>query len=90
MKTIYKYPFSIDDSVIITMPVGAEILTVQVQHRVPCIWALVDPEAPKVDRYFRVAGTGHSLPENPGKYVGTFQQLEGNLIFHVFDRGEKP
>lgn len=38
--TIWKFPFEIDDVVLIEMPHDPQILSVQVQHGQPCIWAL--------------------------------------------------
>jgi len=40
MKTIYKYPVEIKDKIRVSMPIDAEILCVQVQYDIPCIWAL--------------------------------------------------
>lgn len=68
------------------MPVGAMVLSVQVQRMMPYIWALVDPDLPPLEeRLFYVVGTGHPLSDNPGKYIGTFQLLEGGLVFHLFE-----
>ena len=69
----------------IYMPIGAKLLTVQLQHGEPQLWAMVDAGAPKEVRTFRTYGTGHDLPDEPGQYVGTFQMLGGNLAFHVFE-----
>jgi hypothetical protein len=55
------------------------------QGEMPCAWALVDPEQPKVRRRFWVVGTGHPFPNWWGQlYVGTVQMREGALVFHVF------
>lgn len=82
---VYKYELPLEDMVRIEMPVGAEVLTVQTQHGVPQIWALVRPGRTEVRR-FRVAGTGHNISV-AGPYVGTFQLHGGGLVFHVFDLG---
>lgn len=81
MKTIYKYTLN---NVGIEMPIGAEILTVQIQNDKPCIWAMVDPEAEKKVRHFQVFGTGQPIPEVSMKYIGTYQELGGSLVWHVF------
>ncbi len=44
-KNIFKYTLHLNDSIKIKMPVGAEILTVQLQYGKPQLWALVDPNA---------------------------------------------
>lgn len=67
------------------LPLGATILTVQVQYGVPCIWFLCDPEAPVARRCIALYGTGHDVPPNPGKYIGTVQFNDGGLILHAFD-----
>ena len=87
MKTIWKYPLHLCDSQSIAMHAGAQVLTVQPQgsERQLQVWALVDPEADKVERFFRIYGTGHEMSDDPGHYVGTFQIHDGALVFHVFD-----
>jgi hypothetical protein len=85
MKTIYKYPVDVNDTVSVSMPIGSEILCVQMQNDIPCIWALVDNEKDDVLREFTWYGTGHSVKENPGKYIGTIQMMNGRLVFHLFE-----
>ena len=58
-KTIYKYPVVLDDIFVLNLPKNAQILTVQTQYEKPYLWVLLDPNAPKVERAFRLAGTGH-------------------------------
>lgn len=84
-KTIWKFPLSrASDISEVPMPIGAQVLTVQLQHGNPCIWALVDPTAEVEIRRFRMAGTGHSLDET-GRHIGTIQMAGGDLIFHFFE-----
>ena len=56
----------------------------------PRLWALVDPEAPKVCRRFIAVGTGDLFPEEIDgfSHIGTFVLMGGRLVFHVFDAGE--
>lgn len=83
MKTIYKYPLEVTDENQIEMPVGAEILCVQVQHGIPCIWAKVETDNPSTYTTILTYGTGH--PVNPNAaYIGTYQMVNGDLVFHVF------
>jgi len=85
MKTIWKFPLAIMDAQRIAMPEGAEILSVQVQHREPCLWAKVNPDAPPEMRYVRTYGTGHPIDESEAvSFIGTYQLNGGNLVFHVF------
>jgi hypothetical protein len=67
----------------IAMPRGAQILCLQYQHNDPQIWALVDPTQPSQDRTFTQHGTGHDGVS--GRYVGTYQVLDGRYVFHVFE-----
>jgi hypothetical protein len=86
MKRVYKYQLGMrGTSQIIDMPAGAELLAVQVQHDVPCIWALVNLDNPMTQREFLIVGTGHNLPERYGGHVGTFQLDGGSFVFHVFE-----
>lgn len=88
--TIWKFVIEPGDTVIIGMPKGAQVLSVDSQYGVPCVWALVDPDAPKVLRKFRMAGTAHHVEKKHTKnFVGTFQLDGGSLVFHLFDLGEE-
>jgi hypothetical protein len=84
MRTIWKYPIIAPGRVSHEIPGDVEILTVQAQGGVPCVWALVDPNAPKRRRYFWVYATGDSIPGGQLLYVGTFQLSDGRLVYHVF------
>jgi hypothetical protein len=84
MNTIYKYPLT-DDVQSFDIPKDAEILCLQVQNDVPCIWALVDTDKPKVKRHFEIRGTGDSVPPFRVSYIGTYQLNGGRLVFHVFE-----
>lgn len=90
--TIYKYPFDVTDDIEIPMPIGAEVLAVQVQvtprGEMPCIWARVDPSDETEVRHFRLVGTGHEVPEFGDatlNYVGTFQMIGGAFVGHLFE-----
>jgi len=85
MKTIYKYEIETDDFFYIDMPIGAEILTVQIQYGIPYIWVKVDIHNPKKTYAFRTFGTGHPIEEEfDGKYIGTYQLNESTFIFHLY------
>ena len=86
-RAVWKFgvPLPGPDLFTIDMPECAELLTVQVQHGEPQVWALVTPGNPIESRTFRIAGTGHPIAEHVEEYVGTFQMLSGSLIFHLFE-----
>jgi hypothetical protein len=88
MATIYKYPVPVEDAPVIRMPRDARILTLQVQHGIPCLWALIpNLDAPTVERRFRLFGTGHEWRGDGSGlvYVGTYQMHGGALVFHLFE-----
>jgi hypothetical protein len=66
------------------MPKGAEILTVGFQnYREITIWALVDPDAEMIERFFMVRGTGHPVElRTDQKFLGTV--FDGPFVWHVW------
>ncbi|MGB4776422.1 MAG: hypothetical protein WBP45_14695 [Daejeonella sp.] len=88
-KQIWKFQFIVADRLSIAMPKDAEILTAQTQGGMACIWALINPENEKVQRYFEVFGTGNPIPCDTvieRKYIATFEGGGGRLVFHLFER----
>jgi hypothetical protein len=92
MKSVWKFPLNpIQDFLEIEMPAGARLLTVRTQYsnNTAVLWALVDPEARKVKRRLRLAGTGHPLTDlESAHWVDTVLLLHDNFVLHVFDLGE--
>lgn len=86
MKKIFKYPIEVTDEQVVLLPTGAKVLTIQSQGEVPCIWALVNPTAPRNEAItIRIHGTGHDVPDSDNlEYVSTFQMMGGRLVFHSF------
>lgn len=83
--TIWKFPLGIADYQAVMMPEGAQILTAQYQDDdVLCLWALVDPDAERVQRKIWVYDTGWELPDNPGTWIATVQR--DSFVWHVFER----
>lgn len=85
-KTIWKWKLRINDTQVISMPSGAEILSIQTQQGSPVLWALVNEDNPLTSRTFATYGTGFIMPENPGKYIGSYQNKLETLVFHVFEQ----
>jgi hypothetical protein len=84
MKMIWKFPLRDMGPCEVPMPQGAEILDVQMQNELPCIWAMVDPHAPVEAKTFVIHGTGHVVGDDTKlSYIGTVQQ--GTLVWHVFE-----
>jgi hypothetical protein len=84
---VYEYDLTVIGQQIIEMPVGANLLTVQLQHGNLKLWAAVDSNI-MTKRSIIIIGTGYEISYTPKKYIGTFQMMNGNLVFHVFDGGE--
>lgn len=71
----------------VNIPKGSEILSVQVQRGIICLWALVNPENEIEERLFETFGTGHNIFYDMGverKYLDTVQSA--GLVFHIFER----
>lgn len=88
-KTIWKFPIVITDLQTVPLPDGAKVLTVAEQRGDLCLWAEVNPDAPKVKRTFEVFGTGHPMHTDMGVergYVGTAQTEGGSFVWHVYER----
>lgn len=87
-STIWKYALGMHRDVSISMPVGANILSVGAQKNEMFLWALVNPTNKPVYRDFVILGTGHTYEGDPGKFIGTIHLHNSQLIFHVFERGK--
>lgn len=70
----------------IKMPLGAKILSIQIQHGNVTVWYLCQPEATMVNRRIAIYGTGHEVNGVVGEYLATIQI--GTLVWHYFDLGE--
>lgn len=84
-RQVWKFPLNLTGSNNLTIPEGAEILDVQIQHGTVCLWALVDLDAPSTSREVFLAGTGHDLPAGTLTHLGTTQSFEGSFVFHAFE-----
>lgn len=80
---IWKYPLGNGSPQMVSMPKGAEILTVQVQAGHTCLWAHVDPNEELEPRKIYIVGTGHPTPADAWRYIGTIQQPP--FVWHIFE-----
>ena len=86
MRTIWKFEIKMYGTTEIIMPIRAEVLTVQMQKGIPCIWVELNPrELEKQIRYFQWYGTGHPMPISHKRYIGTIQDAQGELVFHLYE-----
>lgn len=86
--TIWKFPMLIEEidlaeSEGIYMPKDGKILSAGFQGQRLCIWAEVDPAAPRTARRIMVVGTGHKLKDVPRRLVDRCT-VDG-LEFHVYE-----
>lgn len=95
MSTIWKYTLAVQDQQMVSMPVGARVLSVQMQMGALTMWAVVDPARARCNRVINIYGTGNPIDGAPyGRYVGTVQMttagtlhLGAPLVWHVFVEG---
>ena len=84
-KAIWKYPLKVEAQQSIEMPIGAEILCVQMQGEQPFLWAKVTPNGWPIKKTIVIHPTGHEFEEYPGRYIGTFQMQGGLYVWHVYE-----
>jgi hypothetical protein len=83
-RTVWKFTAPVQDQFAISMPIGAKLLSADIQEGIVCIWALVDPEEGLETRNFRLAGTGHPIAEHV-HFLETMVLHDGALVFHLFE-----
>ncbi len=81
-KTVVKFPLAVAPETRLEIPDGAQVLAVAWHDRIPCLWALVDPEKPRVARTIKRCQEGHSV-DDAGAYVGMITL--GSYVYHFFD-----
>jgi hypothetical protein len=82
MMSIWKFPIMRTEVQKIDIPVGAKILSVQMQNGAPCIWAIVDTEAKTESRTIAIIGTGNDCWCSRWQFIGTVS--DGPFMWHVF------
>lgn len=86
MKTIYKYPFEVNNKVSFSIPSGYKILSIQMQGDTPCLWVMVEATNITEVLELEIYGTGVNMPPvEYGKervHISTFQDI--GYVFHVF------
>tara|TARA_R110001599_G_scaffold48928_1_gene140153 strand:- start:175 stop:438 length:264 start_codon:yes stop_codon:yes gene_type:complete len=86
MRTIHKTVLKLEDSQLVSLPKEAKILKVGEQYSKICIWYETDTNIEeKEDKTIIVVGTGHSIPQNAKKYLGTVFLNRGQFVFHVYE-----
>jgi hypothetical protein len=86
MITVYKYPLTLIDIQSIVVPSNHKVLCMQLQYNTPTLWIEVDTTSPLIDKVIIILGTGKEYPPFPVNYIGTFQELDGKLVWHIFEK----
>lgn len=86
MKMIWRYPLAHGYPIIVPMPVGAQILSIQAQYDIPTIWALVEPGHVLCDRFFYALNTGEEFDDTGLKFIATVQLYDGKIVKHIYER----
>lgn len=82
---IWKYGIEIG-KFDLAVPMGAQILHVNVIGGIAYFWAKVDPSCENETRVFEVFCTGQPIPNAQGySYVGTFVLFGGGFVGHLFE-----
>jgi hypothetical protein len=83
---IWKYTLEIKNEQKIMMPIGAKILSIKIQNKLPQIWAFVNENAPVELRSFFIV-TGTQLPDdfNNMNFIETCLLYEERVI-HIFEK----
>lgn len=86
-RRILKQELRITDLQVIHLQSFTEILSIQIQNNIPCIWYLCYPDNLLQEITFEIFGTGHYIEDNiERKFIGTFQIDNGKYVFHLFQR----
>ncbi len=85
MRTIYKYVLPLTDESLFSFYKDSVPLSVQIQDDNICLWMLVENKSEMEERKVWIRGTGHDCAHmNKQEYVGTAQEADGRLIWHIF------
>lgn len=87
-RTIWKYPIMLNDEVVLSLPVGSEVLSVGPQQGLLYVWVAVTPGSKTEDRTIYIRGTGHAMGQAAScRFIGTVVMAGGSLASHFFDGG---
>lgn len=88
VKTIWKFKLPSMMNPIVIMPKKSKIIKVSRDSGGIFIWAIVNPDAQKVERLIRIFKTGQPLSEEHGQYIDSIKEFDHT--WHLFDGGERP
>ena len=85
MRTIYKYRLPVGAVFHVAMPTDAKIIHVGNQDGSVHIWAEVENANPRETRNFVIVGTGHEMPRDEGRHIGS--AIVPPFVWHVYEIG---
>ena len=86
MRTVWKYPLEITDRQVLTIPRGAQFLSVVEQDGTPMLYALIDSDSPKKPYEVFLRGTDNPIDEAYLRFcdfLGTVKMPDG-FVWHIF------
>jgi len=88
-ETIWKYELKVQDTQEIDIPCGYEVLMVNTQKGIPCLWVRVDPNSPKLREIIYTHGTGHNIEHQCKlEHLGSYLTDNDEMCSHVFKISE--
>ncbi|GAB6439722.1 hypothetical protein CON36_34030 [Bacillus cereus] len=87
MYSVWKFVLESQETQMLEVPLGAEILSTETQGDDIVVYALVDTEQTEKEyKDVRVYGTGVPIPDVITEYnfLGTAKFYNGSMMFHVF------
>lgn len=90
MRTIWKCDlvnYTPGEIIQLALPIESKFLHLDRQREDVNVWFEVDPDKVGTYRHLTVVGTGQEIPKN-AEYLATFLEMDGLLVWHLFDLGE--
>lgn len=85
MKTIWKFDLLRAQAQTLKMPDGGQILSIQKQGEMLCLWALVDTAEPQIERILLCLGTGQSISTAWDCLPFLATVIDGEDVWHFFE-----
>lgn len=86
--TIWKQAIEITHQQLVQLPAGAQIMHVDMQSGIPCIWFMVNTlgmSSFREGRHIRCYGTGHDIIEDPKQLTHLSTVMDGSYVWHFFE-----
>ena len=95
MKVVHKYHLAeLGNEVTIALPLNSNILFVDIQDNLPCMWVEVHPTAQLKERIFKSVGTGVEISDK-WNYIGSCQHhtlykyrtlYNKIVVYHIYEK----